>query len=72
MVCSSWSRARRAPLHSRMPHRIRSPEHVFGIPNLPFKDHIKVQTGNHMYRNTLQLVKKAIDLNIPGFVENPA
>ena len=46
LPCNSWSLARRAPLWSSMPHRLRSPEFLYGLPELEGRDLETARIGN--------------------------
>ena len=71
IVCSTWSRARRAPLESPFPSALRDAEHLFGLPHVTGQDAIRVSQGNRMYYHAVRLIKQLIDLNVPGYLENP-
>ena len=71
-VCATWSRARRAPIGSQYPSAVRSPgEYIWGFPHLVGRELEKTQDGNRMVRNSIKLVRLAISLGIPGYLENP-
>ena len=71
--CSSWSTARRAPVWSSMPHRLRKKgRYLMGLPGLPPRDRAKLKGANAQLRS----VAKMIDISIScetnsGFLENP-
>ena len=67
--CASWSRARDCP---NGPPRLRSPQHVLGLPGLCPSDQVKVETGNELVRFTARFCEYAIALNISWTIENPA
>ena len=46
LPCNSWRLARRAPLLSSMPHWLRSPEVVYGLPDLEGRDLETARIGN--------------------------
>ena len=70
--CESMSRARRAPLWSRMPHQLRSAAHPSGIPQLEGRDLETLQRGNRLSRIASKFIKLAEENNVMGFEENPA
>ena len=59
IVCSTWSRARRAPPGLRMPQPLRGVEgrDVYGLPGLVGNDAIKVRQGNRMLRNAVAVIR---------------
>ena len=67
--CASWSRARDCP---NGPPRLRSPQHVLGLPNLHPWDQVKVEAGNELVRFTVQFCRYAIKLQVPWTIENPS
>lgn len=72
LVCDSWSIARRALPGSRRPSAVRSKgKYIWGLPNLPDKDKIKVRQGSNMAKNALQLIRICLELDIPGYLEIP-
>ena len=64
--CASWSRARDCP---NGPPRLRSPQHVLGLPGLRPSDQVKVETGNELVRFTARFCEYAIALSIPWTIE---
>ena len=73
LPCRTWNRARRAPLWSRMPHRLRdgSGHGLWGIQGLYGKDLIITKLGNIQLRRVVQLIQKLIKNGIAGYLENP-
>ena len=69
--CESFSKARRAPQWSRMPHQLRSAEFVMGLPGLTGNDLKAVQRGNDILAAVICLVRILIQLHIPFAIENP-
>ena len=69
--CESFTQARRAPPGSRMPCRLRSAEHVRGLPDLLPKDHEAVRRGNLLADRVAALQSLAADLKVLGGEENP-
>lgn len=68
--CNSWSRARRGPPESNWPP-LRSNASVMGRANLRAADRAKVAAGNRVMRITAPLIRRAISLGIPVYLENP-
>ena len=71
ICCSSWSLARRAPPWSRMPHRLRSADHPFGLPALTGRDLAVCVQGNNMLKNMVRVIKDSLFVNGAGYLENP-
>ncbi len=71
--CSSWSLARRAPLTSSMPHRLRRKgKEIWGIAGLQGGDRRKVRAANRQLRSAIKIVKRAIRAGkVSGYLENP-
>ena len=46
LPCNSWSLARRAPLWSSMLHRLRTPDLLYGPPDLEGRDLVTARIGN--------------------------
>ena len=70
--CDSHSKARIAPQWSKMPHQLRSAEHVYGLPNLNDKDRKTAEVGNRLSKATARVITACIKANVPGWEENPA
>ncbi len=71
IVCASWSLARRAPLTSTMPHRLRDHRHIWGLPGLSGRDRKLAQAGNRMLKSAIKIVCASIYRGGCGFLENP-
>lgn len=72
LPCNTWSRARRAPWWSRMPKPLRNGhEGIFGLPGLPPHDLEKVLKANNMLVQAVRLIRKCLQLKLPGYLENP-
>eukprot|EP00959_Pyramimonas_sp_CCMP1952_P071837 1500391-Pyramimonas_sp.AAC.1 len=69
--CEGFSRARRAPLWSRLPRALCSPQHVHGIPNLLEADQKSLDRSNALGRAAALLLCSAIHRSIPAGEENP-
>ena len=71
--CNSFSAARRAPIGSRMPRRLRSDLHPEGIlvPGLTAKDVETAEIGNIYLRACLRIIAECDRVGIPWAVENP-
>ena len=73
LPCDTWSRARRAPKHSRFPHPLRGedPESVLGLPGLKKSDAEKVMRANQMMWGACKLIRRAFRCGVCGYLENP-
>ena len=70
--CSTWSLARRAPITSSFPHRLRrSGRYILGIPGLPLKDRLKVQKANRQVKSAVRMIRSSVSRSKQGFLENP-
>ena len=69
--CNSFSAARRAPIGSRMPRRLRSDEFPYGIPGLNEKDQVTAKLGNSIVKACLKIIAACDKYCIPWIVENP-
>ena len=69
--CETFSRARDRP---NGPPRLRSGEHVWGLPSLPAggADSEKVKWGNHFAKLTISLCVLCCQCVVPWSIENPA
>ena len=67
--CTSFSRARDRP---GGPPRLRSNEHVLGLPNLRECDHVKVLQGNLFMRFSCAMLRACQRMIVPAAMENPA
>ena len=67
MLCKSWSRARRGGLAPPL----RSDDRPWGLPFLNPVDRAKVVMGNHLLKNSLQIMRVASTKGLPGGFENP-
>ena len=71
--CNTWSRARRAPIGSKMPQPLRGddPDTIFGLPELNEKDQEKVKRANNMLFGACKVIRKCLRLGTCGYLENP-
>ena len=69
MPCTSFSRARK--WDGLGPGPLRSPEALWGLPNLSASDHRKVLTGNNLLLFTLRLLRLCEKCHVPYALENP-
>ena len=69
--CESFSKARRAPQWSRMPHQLRSSAHVSGLPDLLPKDRSAAELGNALLAASMRIMRELIAHGVPFVVENP-
>ena len=69
--CNSFSAARRAPIGSRMPRRLRSDDFPFGIPGLNEKDQQTAALGNSIVKACARIIRCCDAAGIPWVVENP-
>ena len=60
------SRARRAPQWSRMPHALRAPDAVRGLPGLSGKDAETLHRSNFLADKAQRIMELAWRLGIPG------
>ena len=67
--CTSWSRARDRP---GGPPRLRSDEHLWGLPGLVAGDQVAVHTGNVTFRFSGSMLQCCRHMRVPVAVENPA
>ena len=72
LPCNSWTLARRAPLWSSMPHRLRTAEHPFGLPELEGRDLDTARIGNFQVRQAVRLIRLSLRSGKSGYLENPA
>lgn len=70
IVCSTWLLARRAPAHSRMPHRLRSVTCPWGLPDLSAKDALSAARRSRMLRHAARLIKDSLWAGHSGYLEN--
>ena len=70
--CEKWSQARRAPPHSAMPRRLRTKDHLRGLPGLDGKDYQDVLTSNKLADRIAILLRTALARQLPTGEENPA
>ena len=68
--CETASRARTGPPG---PRPVRSPEHIYGLPKalLTEAEHKQVQQGTYFALKSSETALLAIELGIPGMIENP-
>ena len=71
--CGSWSRARRAPLKSKMPSPLRgdTADTILGLPGLSALDQARVEGGNRTANFVADIVKLCVRWEVPCVVENP-
>ena len=69
--CNTWSTARRAPLWSSFPHRLRNREHLWGLPGLERRDLWHCKIGNSQARYSAKVIRYLVLHGIPGYLENP-
>ena len=72
LPCNSWSLARRASLWSLMPHRLRSPDLLYVLPELEGRDLETAQIGNFQIRLAVRLIMLSMASGRSGYLENPA
>ena len=68
--CSTWSAALHGPPDSGW-CRLRSAQHIFGLPNLNEQNQIRCRIGNQLMRRSAVVLSKCGSLRIPAFLENP-
>ena len=66
--CISWSYG----LNRWPKHRVRTTEHLWGLPNLTGEQQQKVVLGNQQARFSFLIIRKCTQLRIAVFLENPA
>ena len=72
ITCASWSRARRAPAWSRIPHALRDyHEHIYGLPGFNERDALRVKDGNDSLLFVVKLIRLCLRHNVMVVVENP-
>ena len=73
LPCNTWSRARRAPWSSRMPTPLRGndPDTLMGLLGLSAGDQKKVREANAMLEGAVKVIRKSLQLHLPGYLENP-
>ena len=69
VVCSSWSRARDRP--GGPPPLRDSHKFLFGLPDRKPGDLKNIREGNFQYRSCMRIIKKCLDVGVPGYLENP-
>ena len=69
--CNSFSAARRAPIGSAMPRRLRSNAHPFFLPGLCDADRRVAETGNRIVRACASIVRACQLAQVPWIIENP-
>ena len=69
--CEGFSRARRAPPWSRLPHALRSPQHVHGLPHLSAADQAALDRSNALGKAAALLLRTAFERSLPCGEENP-
>ena len=73
LPCNTWSRARRGPPGSCFPQPLRGDDAhtILGLPDLSEKDAATVKAANRMVIGACKLIRRALRLGIPGYLENP-
>ena len=71
--CASWTRARRAPINSKLPSALRgdSPGTIWGLPGLSQLDQERVKGGNRTALFAFKVFKWCLDAKVPCIIENP-
>ena len=69
--CPSWSHARHGPIGSSW-GPLRDSHHLFGFSGLSFNDRRKIHLGNATMRFSCEIIKLAVAVGVPCFIENPA
>ena len=69
--CSSFTRARRAPQDSSLPHKLRDAAWPQGLPNLGQEDEMKVTLGNKVAKAAGDLAARARKRGLVVGEENP-
>ena len=69
--CNSWSPARRAPLWSSFPRRLRTRETFFGIDGLSPADQHTLRIGNGTSARAVRIIQLCNQYGIPVAEENP-
>ncbi|CAE8737419.1 unnamed protein product [Polarella glacialis] len=73
VTCGSWTTARRGnPDYSGWPPPLRSPEYIWGLPNLSPADVLRVKAGNRTACWAARFFAAAAKLGVPVCIENPA
>ena len=72
LPCATFSSARRAPLSSTMPHRLRrrNPKEMFGLRGLSGADLEKARAGNRQVKHAIRTVKQCLRQGKSGYLEN--
>ncbi len=68
LPCSTWSRARGG---GHGPPAIRNDSHIYGLPGVRQCDQRKLESANQQLAFAILNIRKALDLGIPGYLENP-
>ena len=55
-----------------MPHRLRTTEYPFGLPQLEGKDLDTARIGNFQVRQAARLIRQSVRAKGSGYLENPA
>ena len=71
--CSSWTRARRAPAHSKMPSPLRGDDActIWGLPGLSERDQARVKGGNATALFAIDVFQACLESKTPCVIENP-
>ena len=69
--CNSFSAARRAPIGSKMPRRLRSDAYPLGLPGLIESDRKVAGVGNDILSAVIRIIKVCDEYGIHWCVENP-
>eukprot|EP00959_Pyramimonas_sp_CCMP1952_P466121 9489452-Pyramimonas_sp.AAC.1 len=68
--CCSWSQARRGPPNSSW-CRLRSPSHLWSLPNLSQRARLACEKGNSQLKLCLSLIRACRSNHVPAALENP-
>ena len=72
LTCASWSRARRAPQWSKMPHALRDDDKfIYGLPDLSARDQARVDDGNDSLAFVASLIRLCLRCRVQVILENP-
>ena len=69
--CNTWSPARRAPLGSSFPRRLRTKDRLYGIDGLSPADQNSLRIGNDTSARAVRIIQLCDQYHIPVAEENP-
>jgi len=71
--CSSWTRARRAPVDSKMPSPLRGDDAntIWGLPGLSETDQARIIGGNATALFAIAVFRACLESKTPCVIENP-